>query len=127
MTSGIKKTSENHSRLLTILFTSIAIASEKIRLRGVEMPIKRIVLNNPLIYALFTNSDLKLAKPTKEPPIGLSIKAYTRDRQKGKIKKTQKPINPGNTKKKPPLKKPFAFVPLMGVFFINIPFRDPIP
>jgi hypothetical protein len=105
----------------------MAIAREKIRLRGVEIPIKRIVLNNPLRYARFTNSDLKLARPTKEPPIGLSIKAYTRDRQKGKIKKTQKPVSPGNTKKKPPLKKPFVFVPLSGVFFINIPFCNPIP
>jgi len=125
ITSGIRNKRENHSLLLTILIISIAIPSEKIILRGAEIPIKRIVFNNPRIYALLVNRLVKFEKPINEPFTGLSRNAYIRERQKGKIKKMPKPIRPGRTNKKPWLNKPVFFAidetPLrLNPLFINV-------
>jgi len=122
ITSGIRNKRENHSLPFTILIINMAIPSERARFKGVDIPINRIVFNNPLIYALLENKFIKLEKPTNEPFTGLSKKAYTRERQKGNIKNITKPRRPGSTNKNSWLKIPdFFTIPLSFIFlFIEV-------
>jgi hypothetical protein len=97
----MRKTRENHSLPLMIRFKNIAIQRGIIKLSGVEMPMNLIVFPRPRMYARFWKRDEKLANPAKEPPIGLSIKAYIRERPNGSRKKTQNPKSPGSIKINP--------------------------